>query len=86
MLGGASRKGRIMGVSKHNFARQQRSVVAMRAGVSLAALLAAGISGNAWAQAETQPIAPDTAQAAAPAQKPSPAPQPEAQGAPKSGA
>lgn len=49
-----------------NLVRHQRSMVSMRASVSLAALLAAGTSGNAWAQAETQAIAPDTAQAAAP--------------------
>jgi iron complex outermembrane receptor protein len=42
--------------------------IAMRAGVSLAALLTAGVSGNAWAQAETQAISPSTTQAAAPGQ------------------
>jgi iron complex outermembrane receptor protein len=51
-----------------NFGRQSRGVLAMRAGVSMAALLAAGTSATAWAQAETQAIAPNTTQAAAPAQ------------------
>ncbi len=37
-----------------------------RAGISLMAVLASGISGQAWAQAEVQAISPDTAQAAAP--------------------
>ncbi len=45
--------------------RHQRGVVAMRIGVSVAALLAGGIGSNAWAQAETQAISPDTTQAAA---------------------
>ncbi|MBW6526654.1 TonB-dependent receptor [Sphingomonas sp. RHCKR7] len=40
----------------------------LRAGASLAALLALGLSGTAWAQAEVQPIAPDASQAAAPGQ------------------
>jgi len=48
--------------------RRRNSFAAMRAGVSVAALLAAGISGTAWAQAETQAISPDTTQAAAPGQ------------------
>ncbi|WP_242185793.1 TonB-dependent receptor [Sphingomonas sp. CARO-RG-8B-R24-01] len=52
-----------------NFVRHQRGSRAMRASVSVAALLAASASGSAWAQAETQAIAPDTAQAAAPAQE-----------------
>ncbi|MDN4631305.1 TonB-dependent receptor [Sphingomonas sp. PsM26] len=52
-----------------NLGRQSRGVLAMRAGVSMAALLAAGTSASAWAQAETQAIAPNTTQAAAPAQE-----------------
>ena len=48
--------------------RRRNNFAAMRAGVSVAALLAAGISGSAWAQAETQAISPDTTQAAAPGQ------------------
>lgn len=51
-----------------NFVRHRRGRIAIRASVSVAALLAASASGAAWAQAETQPIAPDTAQAAAPGQ------------------
>jgi iron complex outermembrane receptor protein len=39
--------------------------IAIRAGVSLAALLAAGMSTGAWAQAEVQPVAPDATQASA---------------------
>jgi len=52
-----------------NLGQQSRGVLAMRAGVSMAALLAAGTSASAWAQAETQAIAPNTTQAAAPAQE-----------------
>ncbi|TCP67900.1 TonB-dependent receptor [Sphingomonas sp. PP-CE-1G-424] len=50
--------------------RRGNAMVAMRAGVSAAALIAAGFSGNAWAQAETQAISPDTTQAAAPEHAP----------------
>ena len=65
-----------MSVFNIDFGRRQAGMVAMRASVSLAALLAAGFSGEAWAQADTQAIspgaspdaAPDAAQAAAPGQ------------------
>ncbi|WP_277982579.1 TonB-dependent receptor [Sphingomonas faeni] len=48
--------------------RRRGAVAAMRTGVSLVALLTAGVSGTAWAQAETQSISPDTTQAAVPGQ------------------
>ncbi|SFN71959.1 TonB-dependent receptor [Sphingomonas sp. OK281] len=57
-----------MTVLNLNFDHRRNVAGAMRAGVSLAALLAASVSGNAWAQAETQTISPDTTQAAAPGQ------------------
>lgn len=57
-----------MTVLNLNFDHRRNVAGAMRAGVSLAALLAATVSGNAWAQAETQTISPDTTQAAAPGQ------------------
>ncbi|MFS0774003.1 TonB-dependent receptor [Sphingomonas sp. 1P08PE] len=41
----------------------------IRGGVSLAALLTAGLSGQAWAQAELQTASPDTTQAAVPGQE-----------------
>ncbi|TCP33109.1 TonB-dependent receptor [Sphingomonas sp. BK235] len=41
----------------------------LRVGVSLAALLAMGVSGAAWAQTEIQPVAPNATQAAAPGQE-----------------
>ena len=40
-------------------------LITARAGVSILALLAAGASGSAWAQAETQSVSPDASQAAA---------------------
>ena len=46
-----------------------RVAIAMRVGVSLAALLAAGAGSAAWAQAETQTVSPDTTQAATPGQE-----------------
>ncbi|MES3046537.1 MULTISPECIES: TonB-dependent receptor [Sphingomonas] len=59
-----------MSVFTTDSGRRWHAAAAMRAGVSLAALLAAGVSGNAWAQAETQAISPNTTQAAAPGQGP----------------
>ena len=55
-------------VSKHIFARRTRGVAAVRTGASLVAMLAAGTSASAWAQAETQAIAPNATQEAAPGQ------------------
>ncbi len=49
--------------------RQQGCAGYMRAGVSALALIAAGASGPAWAQAELQAVAPDATQAAAPGQE-----------------
>ncbi|RYD26456.1 MAG: hypothetical protein EOP89_07000, partial [Lysobacteraceae bacterium] len=55
-----------MSVSISDLGRRRNGVAAIRAGVSLVALLAA--SGPAWAQAETQAISSNTTQAAAPGQ------------------
>ena len=55
-------------VLKRNLDRHRHDLFLLRASVSLAALLAAGSSGAAWAQAETQTISPDTTQAAGPGQ------------------
>ena len=66
---GGGAQGGYMKAFTLNLGQQSRGVLAMRAGVSMAALLAAGTSASAWAQAETQAIAPNTTQAAAPAQE-----------------
>lgn len=55
-------------IRMHDGLRYGRSI-RMGAGVSLAALLAAGVGQPAWAQVELQGVAPDATQAAAPGQE-----------------